>query len=168
MLPLPPGWGARVYQRSRRASVLVFLRSAGCLQGPQTAVPTHHLSAVGAVMNNVMVAQIQRTIPHSAINALLPQWRPWDQFELRREFASWVARQKPFDTWQDAWNAWTRATQQRPGRVDMWIRCSTCKGRRYALRHGAMRPCWTCTGRGREHIYTIALWAKPTQRRESL
>ena len=97
-----------------------------------------------------------------ALRRLMPHHRDLDLNLVIREVAA-VARTTAVFSWQQAWNAATGATRQRPGRLSFWahIRCGTCHGRLIDLRRG--QPCIRCMGRG--HVSTqitqTALWAEP-------
>jgi hypothetical protein len=112
-------------------------------------------------MNRDIAAQVHH-IPARAFAEALPHWRPFsDHYELRREFAGWVMRQRQqFQSWQQAWNAWTGATPTRAGRVAMHVTCPDCKGRLFSVKRGIPGPCMTCMGRRRVYQQSAARWVK--------
>ncbi|EHB48633.1 hypothetical protein MycrhDRAFT_5474 [Mycolicibacterium rhodesiae JS60] len=118
-------------------------------------------------MNTVAVHQIH-AISHDALARAVPNLRPFDiDHELRQEFAAWTARQRnTYATWQAAWNDWTRATARRPGTVHLSVRCPQCRGRSFAIRHGAVVACRASLGRRRINIHTAALWQPTSERAE--
>lgn len=104
-------------------------------------------------------------IPHRVLADALPQLRPFDAHqELRRAFAAWTAgARQNFDSWQDAWNAWTHATPGHPGVVELQTLCPDCHGRLFTTRHGVPGMCTSCMGRRTRHVRTIALWQHPPE-----
>lgn len=112
--------------------------------------------------NNAILQDIHR-LPGHVLASALPQLRPYPAHdEVRNEFASWVAGSRTaYHSWQGAWNEWTRAAPQRPGYVDINIRCTDCHGRLFSTRRGIPEPCTTCRGRRRIHLHSAALWQQP-------
>lgn len=91
---------------------------------------------------------------------LLPHVDQSDLHEIRIEFARYLTSRegRSHATWQDAWNAWTRATPTRPGSIDYTpLCCGDCKGRRFSARNlsrnltrtGSATMCGECRGSGR-------------------
>ncbi|WP_347956247.1 hypothetical protein [Gordonia aichiensis] len=86
-------------------------------------------------MNGALVQQVWN-LQNAQLGAALPQLRPLnldDVREVRSAFAGWLNRQRAsYSSWQQAWNAWTRATERHPGRVEFTrTHCPNCHGRRY-------------------------------------
>lgn len=91
--------------------------------------------------------------------ALLPHLDQSDLMTIRSEFGYYLAgRGGMVATWQEAWNAWTRATEHRDGEIAYTpTRCSTCRGRRISTRNvarnisrtGSPYVCGECNGSGR-------------------
>lgn len=118
---------------------------------------------------NSAVAQSIRHIPSHALAMALPQIRPFDaQAEVRQEFIRWLSSQRDqYACWQQAWNAWTRATPARPGLVDLTMLCPECRGRMFSTRSLARGVpggiCGRCNGQRRVHLRSIAIWQQPQE-----
>ncbi|OBG21616.1 hypothetical protein A5768_26305 [Mycolicibacterium fortuitum] len=111
-------------------------------------------------MNNREIARQVHQIPAHVLTQALPDLRPvTDLSELRQTFAEWILGQRTvFPTWQAAWNSWTGATPERPGRVELHVRCPECRGTLITARRGIPQACTTCHGRRRTWRHSCALW----------
>lgn len=80
-------------------------------------------------------------IPHTELTSLIPQL----DYDSARELRSQLARQtRPGQGWQEALNAWSRATDQRPGEITMHLyrTCPQCHGRMFNTR--TLGACFHC------------------------
>lgn len=106
-----------------------------------------------------------RQIDGRNLLALLPHVDQADLSEVRRAFASsYQARVGGYTTWQEAWNAWTRASPGRPGEISYTpILCPECRGRHIDRR--TWQPCAACfgTGKARRPVRQVALYAAPSE-----
>lgn len=104
---------------------------------------------------------------------LLPHVEHQDVHTIRCDFASWLTSRngrQPVASWQDAFNAWTRATPTRPGEINYRsARCHECRhgiakrpSARNLSRTGNMMGCGACGGTGRGGPQRqVALFATP-------
>jgi hypothetical protein len=87
--------------------------------------------------------------------------------DLREQFARWAysaARRQQLATWQEAWNAFTGATQTNPGRIAVQPAvCPDCNGRRFSAR--TMQMCLNCYAGSRRPpaVTVLARWVEPPQ-----
>jgi len=110
------------------------------------------------VRNDAVVHAI-RHLPGQVIASALRGSPRLDASDVRQEFLSWASGQRDeYDSWQAAWNAWTGASQSRPGQVRLHVMCPTCRGRMFDIRTGTSRPCPTCMARKRVWLNATALW----------
>lgn len=102
--------------------------------------------------------RVAHVIDGRAMLALLPHVDQGDLHTIRREFGYYLNGRRTHETWQEAWNAWTGATERRGGEIIYTTpRCGTCKGRRYSTRNigrniartGSPMICGECNGSGR-------------------
>lgn len=113
-------------------------------------------------MRNHRIALAIQQLPGHLLTAGVRGDRALDASCVRQEFASWVAGQRgEFASWQHAWNAWTGARPNRPGRIEAYILCPSCRGRMFDLRHGVVQPCPTCMTRKRVWVRAAAMWQQP-------
>jgi len=117
-------------------------------------------------MRNQGIVVAIRNLPAQVLAAAVRgDHRGLDYTTVRQEFASWAVCQRgDFTSWQDAWNTWTGAHHDRPGRIEAYVLCPNCRGRMFDLRTGVPRPCATCTARKRIWVRAVALWQPPPER----
>ncbi len=110
------------------------------------------------MVNRALALQLHQ-LPMQVLSAACRSSADLDLSSLRQEFISWVACQRTqFGSWQEAWNSWSLAAPQRPGRIRLHVLCPTCRGRMFTLRTGAPRPCTTCLARKRVWITVTAFY----------
>lgn len=97
---------------------------------------------------------------YQVLAAALPRLRLFDiDDELRCSFGLWcVSHRDVFQSWQQAWNAWTGAQRGRPGSVALSVRYRECRGQLISLWHVIPRCCTSCHGRRQERIQSAAIW----------
>jgi|GEM_PF-5169407 len=116
-------------------------------------------------MRNQRIALTIHNLPAHVLSAAVRGGRDLDSATVRQEFVSWAVCQRgDFTSWQDAWNTWTGAHRDRPGRIEAYVLCPDCRGRMFDLRTGVPRPCPTCTARKRIWVRAVALWQPPPAR----
>ena len=103
-------------------------------------------------MNVEIARQIRRFIPSPDLRAACHSPADFDMDELRKEFADFVMgqRRKQYESWQQAWNDWTRAHPHQPGLIRLTQRCRRCNGKGIDLRRATM--CYDCMGRRRTTV----------------
>lgn len=101
---------------------------------------------------NEVIARKFRQVSGAELAAALPQLRPFThevRDDVDKAFLSWLSGSSHvYATWQEAFNAWTGATEHHSGVVRVTpSRCATCHGRRVDMRRGTI--CATCLGGAR-------------------
>jgi hypothetical protein len=102
-------------------------------------------------MNVTLARQIQRFITSPELRAACLPPADFEIDELRREFSAFVhGSRDEFESWQDAWNAWTGAGPTRPGLFRLTQRCRRCRGKGIDMRRHMV--CVDCMGRRRTKV----------------
>lgn len=76
-----------------------------------------------------------------------------DLWAVRQDFARFIQadrRRSRYTCWQQAWNAFTGATERHTGILYITQKCSACSGRMFDRRTG--RACTTCLARRTERL----------------
>lgn len=118
--------------------------------------------------------QIAHLVDAGTLRRSVPGLSPSDLHDVRSEFAWFLTTPRAratYQTWQEAWNAFTGATPHRPGALNYTTsRCSACNGRRYDHRRiarnisrtGSPYICGECRGTGRgQRVTKTALYVEP-------
>lgn len=97
---------------------------------------------------NHQLATSVHQIPNASLSSAVPDLDVFTGgWELRRVFALWITAQPTtFNSWQEAWNAWTGASERQFGSISLTTQCPDCDGRLFTLRWGMPQPCTTCMG----------------------